>query len=42
MSYADWVQGAKRKVILKFKTVVLEKIDTKRKGNLKMGACYVI
>lgn len=32
--------GAKRKAILKFKTGVLEKNGTDRKGDLKMEACY--
>lgn len=33
MSRADWASGAKRKVILKLETGVLEQNGTKRKGD---------
>lgn len=41
MSHEDWVWGAKRKVILKFNTGGLEKNSTNRKGDLKLGVCYL-
>ena len=41
MSHADWVWGAKRKEILKFKTGVLEKNNTNRKEDLKVEVYYL-
>ena len=41
MSHADWVWGAKRKEILKFKTGVLEKNNTNRKEHLKVEVYYL-
>ena len=41
MSHADWVWGAKRKEILKFKTGVLEKNNTNRTEDLKVEVYYL-
>ena len=41
MNHADWVWGAKRKEILKFKTGVLEKNNTNRKEDLKVEVYYL-